>query len=54
MASAAASSAAASGQIAACVLEVRLSTMARWISGMAIPTALTTRVPARASITLRG
>ena len=40
--------------MAACSLEVRVSTIARWISGMAIPTALTTRVPPTARITLRG
>src|SRR5215471_1112172 len=40
--------------MAAEVVVVRLSTMFRWISGMAIPTALTTRVPPTARITLRG
>src|SRR5690349_3403123 len=40
--------------MAAPAAEVRLSTMLRWISGMAIPTALTTRVPLTARITLRG
>jgi hypothetical protein len=54
LAAAATSSAAASGQIAGWAAEVRLSTMARWISGMAIPTRLTTSVPASASVRLRG
>src|SRR5215472_12328105 len=40
--------------MAAPAVEVRLSTMLRWISGMAIPTALTTSVPPTARITLRG
>src|SRR5215475_9340047 len=40
--------------MAAPAVVVRLSTMFRWISGMAIPTALTTRVPLTARITLRG
>jgi hypothetical protein len=52
--SAAPSRASASGQMAVRAVEVRLSTMSRWISGMVMPTALTTRVPARARITLRG
>jgi hypothetical protein len=54
LATAATSSATAGGQIAAWAAEVRLSTMARWISGMEIPTRLTTSVPASASIRLRG
>src|SRR5215472_2508433 len=40
--------------MAAPAVVVRLSTMFRWISGMAIPTALTTRVPHTARITLCG